>query len=129
MIMTKMTAMSRATVTVPVMVLVLSVVTVRVILIGITIVKVIRLMDKILHDPKDPKLWELWYIPGSCRTLSINRSVSNSNSSSGTLIKRTKSRTYGSGFRGSAFGLALVKSLDVLFGFRGLGFRGLGFRV
>ena len=34
-------------------------------------------MDKILHDPKDPKLWELWYIPyyGSCRILSINRSV------------------------------------------------------
>ena len=31
-------------------------------------------MDKILHDPKDPKLWELWYIPynGSCRILSIN---------------------------------------------------------
>ena len=23
----------------------------------------IRLMDKILHDPKDPKLRELWYIP------------------------------------------------------------------
>ena len=23
----------------------------------------IRLMDKILHDLKDPKLWELWYIP------------------------------------------------------------------
>ena len=23
----------------------------------------ILLMDKILHDPKDPKLWELWYIP------------------------------------------------------------------
>ena len=23
----------------------------------------VRLMDKILHDPKDPKLWELWYIP------------------------------------------------------------------
>ena len=23
----------------------------------------IRLMVKILHDPKDPKLWELWYIP------------------------------------------------------------------
>ena len=22
-----------------------------------------RLMHKILHDPKDPKLWELWYIP------------------------------------------------------------------
>ena len=21
------------------------------------------LMDKILHDPKDPKLWELWCIP------------------------------------------------------------------
>ena len=36
----------------------------------------IRLMDKILHDPTDPKLWELWYIPyyGSCRILSINRS-------------------------------------------------------
>ena len=24
---------------------------------------VIRLMDKILHDLKDPKLWEVWYIP------------------------------------------------------------------
>ena len=23
----------------------------------------ILLMDKILHGPKDPKLWELWYIP------------------------------------------------------------------
>ena len=23
----------------------------------------VLLMDKILHDPKDPKLWELWYIP------------------------------------------------------------------
>ena len=36
---------------------------------------VLRLMDKILHDLKDPKLWELWYIPyyGSCRILSINR--------------------------------------------------------
>ena len=22
----------------------------------------LRLMDKILHDLKDPKLWELWYI-------------------------------------------------------------------
>ena len=35
-------------------------------------------MDKILHDPKDPKLWELWYIPynGYCRILSINRSLS-----------------------------------------------------
>ena len=36
---------------------------------------VLRLMDKILHDPKDTKLWELWYIPynGQCRILSINR--------------------------------------------------------
>ena len=35
-----------------------------------------RLMDKILHYFKDPKLWELWYIPyyGSCRILSINSS-------------------------------------------------------
>ena len=35
----------------------------------------LRLMDKILHGPKDPKLWELWYIPyyGSCRILSFNR--------------------------------------------------------
>ena len=34
-------------------------------------------MDKILHDPKDPKLWELWYIPyyGSCRILSISRTT------------------------------------------------------
>ena len=31
-------------------------------------------MDKILHDPKDPKLWEVWYIlyNGLCRILSIN---------------------------------------------------------
>ena len=30
-------------------------------------------MDKILHDPKDPKLWELWYIPYyESRILSIN---------------------------------------------------------
>ena len=37
----------------------------------------IRLMDKILHDPKDPNLRELWYIPyyGSCRILSINRTI------------------------------------------------------
>ena len=28
-----------------------------------SVVQWIRLMDKILHDPKDPKLWELWYIP------------------------------------------------------------------
>ena len=37
--------------------------------------RILRLMDKILHDPKDPKLWELWYIPyyGSCRILSISR--------------------------------------------------------
>ena len=35
----------------------------------------ILLMDKILHDRKDSKLWELWYIPyyGSCRILSISR--------------------------------------------------------
>ena len=25
--------------------------------------KMVLLVDKILHDPKDPKLWELWYIP------------------------------------------------------------------
>ena len=27
------------------------------------LLRLLRLMDKILHDPKDPKLWELWYIP------------------------------------------------------------------
>ena len=26
-------------------------------------VEVVLLMDKILHDLKDSKLWELWYIP------------------------------------------------------------------
>ena len=26
-------------------------------------IRVIWLMDKILHDLKDSKLWELWYIP------------------------------------------------------------------
>ena len=35
---------------------------------------VLLLMDKILHDLKDSKLWELWYIPyyGQCRILTIN---------------------------------------------------------
>ena len=38
----------------------------------------ILLMDKILHDLKDSKLWELWYTPyyGSCRILSINSTTS-----------------------------------------------------
>ena len=40
---------------------------------------IILLMDKILHDLKDSKLWELWHIPyyGSCRILSINRTSLN----------------------------------------------------
>ena len=35
---------------------------------------VLLLLDKILHDLKDSKLCELWYIPynGYCRILSIN---------------------------------------------------------
>ena len=38
----------------------------------------ILLMIEILHYLKDPKLWELWYIPyyGSCRIYIINRTVS-----------------------------------------------------
>ena len=37
----------------------------------------ILLLYKILHDLKDPKLWELWYTPynGQCRILSIISSV------------------------------------------------------
>ena len=44
-------------------------------------------MDKILHDPKDPKLWELWYIPhyGSCRILSISRITDHADSSTRVL--------------------------------------------
>ena len=37
-----------------------------------------RFMDKILHYLKDPKLWEVRYIPyyyGSCRILSISRII------------------------------------------------------
>ena len=30
---------------------------------AVSLLGIILLMDKILHDPKDPKLWELWYIP------------------------------------------------------------------
>ena len=30
---------------------------------AITETSILRLMDKILHDPKDSKLWELRYIP------------------------------------------------------------------
>ena len=50
---------------------------------GVVVVVVVRLMDKILHDLRDPKLWELWHIPsyGSCRILSINRSSSSSSRS------------------------------------------------
>ena len=29
----------------------------------LALLDLIRLMVKILHDLKDPKLWELWYIP------------------------------------------------------------------
>ena len=29
----------------------------------LAMVFIMRLMDKILHDLKDSKLWELWYIP------------------------------------------------------------------
>ena len=38
-------------------------------------------MDKILHDPKDPKLWE------SCRILSISRSTGNYKSSWASHVK------------------------------------------
>ena len=34
-----------------------------VVVVVVVVKVVVRLMDKILHDPKDPKLWELWYIP------------------------------------------------------------------
>ena len=42
-----------------------------------TLFGIIRLMVKILHYLKDPKLWELQYIPsyGSCRILTINRTT------------------------------------------------------
>ena len=35
----------------------------------------VLLMIQILHYLKDPKLWELWYVPhyGSCRIYIINR--------------------------------------------------------
>ena len=38
----------------------------------------VLLMIKILHYLKDPKLWELWYIPnsGQCRIYIINRGPS-----------------------------------------------------
>ena len=32
----------------------------------------LRLMDKILHYLKDPKLWELWYIPSTNRIAIAN---------------------------------------------------------
>ena len=39
----------------------------------------IRLMDKILHDPKDPKLWELWYIPYSVVVATLISTVDGQN--------------------------------------------------
>ena len=55
-------------------------------------------MDKILHDPKDPKLWELWYIPyyGSCRILSINRMdiVAVFRALSGIVLQKPTCRSY-----------------------------------
>ena len=43
----------------------------------LTLNGLLRLMDKILPYLKDPKLWELRYIPyyGSCRILSISRNT------------------------------------------------------
>ena len=40
----------------------------------------VLLMAKILHDLKDSKLWEIWYIPynGYCRILSISSIMSQS---------------------------------------------------
>ena len=63
-----------------IIVIIIVVILIIVIIIVIEIITVtIRLMDKILHYFKYPKLWELWYIPyyGSCRILSINRSNNN----------------------------------------------------
>ena len=41
------------------------------------LIMTILLMIEILHYLKDPKLWELWYIPyyGSCRIYIINHRV------------------------------------------------------
>ena len=30
---------------------------------AVSMIVTLRLMEKILHDLKDPKVWELWYIP------------------------------------------------------------------
>ena len=42
---------------------------------GVDTTQFILLMIEIRHDLKDPKLWDLWYIPyyGSCRIYIINR--------------------------------------------------------
>ena len=52
-------------------------------------------MDKILHDPKDAKLWELWYIPynGYCRILSINRMSINKNKESQKRLSDFQTKT------------------------------------
>ena len=83
----------------------------------------IRLMDKILHDPKDPKLWELWYIPynGSCRILSINR--------------RGFLKLGGGSFRGFLSRVSIddvrtrIRPRSAILTKKLLHFKGLGFRV
>ena len=64
----------------------------------------IRLMDKILHDPKDPKLWELRYIPyyGSCRILSINRRDPDAPALRDRLLLNEGSRAFPSILQGHA---------------------------
>ena len=66
-------------------------------------------MDKILHDPKDPKLWELWYIPynGSCRILSINSIVEAFVFKGGALFpwKRQSQGLKSTGYQHSCHGL------------------------
>ena len=53
-------------------------------------------MDKILHDLKDSKLWELWYIPynGSCRILCIN-SITSLQGTQGDMQKIQRYRVLG----------------------------------
>ena len=68
-------------------------------------------MDKILHDPKDPKLRELWYIPyyGSCRILSINRASFRFEVKGSLLRAKDLGAACDSGFLGNAgFGLQLL---------------------
>ena len=88
-------------------------------------------MIKALHYLKDPKLWELWYIPqyGSCRVYIINRMLGFPYNSS-IMGPQNPIKTITAHVVPTALGLrTLEPQTQKGLGFTGFGFWVYGFRV